>query len=42
MLNRIEPNLEPALVLSEFETSILDRLVPDPAHGPPAASTALH
>ena len=39
MLNRVEPNLEPALVLSEIETSILDRLIPDPAHDPPAART---
>ena len=39
MLNRTEPNLEPALVLSELETGILDRLVPDPVHDPPAART---
>ena len=39
MLNRIEPNLEPDLALSEIETSILDRLIPDPAHDPPAART---
>ena len=39
MLNRVEPNLEPALVLSELETSILDRLIPNPAHDPPAART---
>ena len=39
MLNRIEPNLEPAPVLSELETSILDRLIPNPAHDPPAART---
>ena len=39
MLNRVEPNLEPALVLNEFETAVLDRLIPDPAHGPPAATT---
>ena len=37
MLNRIEPNLEPALVLSKLETSILDRLMPNPAHDPPEA-----
>ena len=34
MLNRVEPNLEPALVLSKLETSILDRLMPNPAHDP--------
>ena len=39
MLNRVEPNLEPALVLSELETSILDRLIPNPAHHPPTART---
>ena len=39
MLNRIEPNLEPALVLSKLETSILDRLMPNPAHDPPEART---
>ena len=39
ILNRVEPNLEPALVLSELETSILDRLIPDSAHHPPAART---
>ena len=39
MLNRVEPNLEPALVLSELETNILDRLIPNPAHHPPAART---
>ena len=39
MLNRVEPNLELARVLSELETSILDRLIPDPAHDPPAART---
>ena len=37
MLNWAEPDLEPNLVLSELETSILDRLVPDPARDPPAA-----
>ncbi len=39
MLNRVEPNLEPTLVLSELETSILDRLMPNPAHRPPATRT---
>ena len=39
MLNRVEPSLEPALVLSELETSILNRLIPDLAHDPPAAGT---
>ena len=39
MLNRVEPNLEPTLVLSELETSILVHMIPDPAHDPPAART---
>ena len=39
MLNRAEPDLEPDLVLSEIETRILDRPIPDPAHAPPAART---
>ena len=38
-LNRIEPTLEPALVLTDMETNILDCLVPDPAHDSPAART---
>ena len=43
MLNRIEPNLEPALVLNDLETSILDRLIPGPKHDPPGARTlSLH
>ena len=29
MLNRAEPDLEPALVLTDMETSTLDRLIPD-------------
>ena len=37
MLNRVEPNLEPALVLNEHETAVLDRLIPDSAHDTPAA-----
>ena len=31
MLNRSKPDLEASLVLTELETSILDRLIPDPA-----------
>ena len=40
MLNRIKSDLEASLVLTELETSILDRLIPDPtAHSfPPAPS----
>jgi len=39
MLNRIKPNLEASLVLTELETSILDRLIPDPtAHSFPAGT----
>ena len=37
MLNRVKPDLEASLVLTELETSILDRLIPDPtAHSLPA------
>ena len=39
MVNRIKPNLEASLVLTELETSILDRLIPDPtAHSFPAGT----
>ena len=41
MLNRVEPNLEPALVLSKLETSILDRLMPNPAHDPSRSQDTL-
>ena len=33
MLNRTEPVLEPALVLTEVEIKVLDRLTPDPEAG---------
>ena len=39
MLNRVEPDLEPALVLTGLETSILDRLVSDPTADPSPART---
>ena len=39
MLNRAEPNLEPAFALTDIETSVLDRLIPDPTHDPPPART---
>ena len=39
MLNRAEPDLEPALVLTDMETTMLDRLVPDPAHDLPVPRT---
>ena len=32
MLNRTAPDLEPALVLTDMETTMLDRLIPDPVH----------
>ena len=39
MLNRIKSDLEASLVLTELETSILDRLIPDPtAHSFPAGT----
>ena len=34
MLNRVEPDLEPALVLTKLETQTLDRLIPDPTAHP--------
>ena len=39
MLNRIKPDLEASLVLTELETSILDRLIPDPIGHPLPAGT---
>ena len=39
MLNRAEPDLEPASVLTDMETAMLDRLIPDPAHDLPAPKT---
>ena len=39
MLNRAEPDLEPALVLTDMETTLLDRLIPDPTHNLPAPRT---
>ena len=43
MLNRIKPDLETSQVLTELETSILDRLIPDPtAHPFPAGTLSQH
>ena len=43
MLNRVEPDLEPALVLTKLETQTLDRLIPDPtAHPSPAKTLSLY
>ena len=39
MLNRVKPDLEPTLVLTGFETDILDRLIPDPTADPSPART---
>ena len=39
MLNRTEPDLEPALVLTETEIKVLDHLIPDPAADPSPART---
>ena len=39
MLNRVKPDLEPSLVLTGFETDILDRLIPDPTADPSPART---
>ena len=39
MLNRVEPDLEPALVLTELETNILDHLIPNPIADPSPART---
>ena len=39
MLNRVEPDLEPTLVLTNLETQILDRLIPDPTAHPSQVRT---
>ena len=39
MLNRSKPDLEASLVLTELETTILDRLIPDPTAHPFPAGT---
>ena len=39
MLNRVKPDLELALVLTELETNIPDRLIPDPTADPSPART---
>lgn len=39
MVNRANPDLEPAPVLTGLETKILDRLVPDSTTDPPDART---
>ena len=39
MLNRIKPDLEASLVLTELETNILDRLIADPTAVPSPART---
>ena len=39
MLNRVEPDLESALVLTELETNILDHLIPNPTADPSPART---
>ena len=39
MLDRVEPDLEPALVLTELETNILDHLIPNPTADPSPART---
>ena len=39
MLNRVEPDIEPALVLTELETNILDHLIPNPIADPSPART---
>ena len=39
MLNRAQPDLDPDLVLSKLEPSVLDCLVPDLAHHPHTART---
>ena len=39
MLNRLEPDLEPALMLTDMETAVLDRLIPDPLNDLPAPGT---
>ncbi|MCY3672307.1 MAG: IS4 family transposase [Alphaproteobacteria bacterium] len=39
MLNRTKPDLEPALVLTEIEIRLLDRLIPDRGAGPSTPKT---
>ena len=39
MINRAEPDLEPALVLTDIEITMLDRLIADPGHDHPAPRT---
>ena len=39
MLNRVEPDLEPAPVLTNLETQILKRLIPDPTAHPSQVRT---
>jgi hypothetical protein len=39
MINRATPDAEPELALTETETELLDRLVPDKAHEPQRAKT---
>ena len=39
MLNRSAPDVTPALALTDIEVALLDRLVPDKAHTPPATRT---
>ena len=39
MLNRSAPDATPELALTDIEVALLDRLVPDKAHAPPATRT---
>jgi hypothetical protein len=39
MLNRSAPDVTPELALTDIEVALLDRLVPDKAHTPPATRT---
>ena len=39
MLNRSAPDATPELVLTDIKVVLLDRLVPDKAHTPPATRT---
>ena len=41
MLNRVEPGFEPALVLTELETYIIDRLITDPTADPPPGNIVM-
>ena len=38
-LNRSEPDIEPALVLTDMETAVLNRLIPNPLNDLPAPGT---